>query len=223
MVACRFFLNRQKFFFLEKKPKNLSMSEAAWVPEASSVALQWLEKTGNIQAGQDVLIYGSSGGIGSFAIQIAKKLGAHVTAVCSTKNIDLVKSLGAEKVIDYTTDDFAKWEQKYDIIMITRWYRPIMDFVWALKKWGTYVKSGGSIPQFFQILLLWPIISLFTGKKAKVSIIKTNLWLDRISKWIEDGDMKPLIDREYPLEEVGKAIEYVENGHARGRVIIRVR
>ena len=199
------------------------MSEAAAVPEASIVALQWLERGWNIKSGDTVLIHGSSGGIGSFAVQIAKKLGAHITAVCGSTNTELVKSLGAEKVIDYTKEDFAKNSEKYDIILTTRGYRWIMDFVWSLKKWGTYVTSGGAIPQFFQTIFLGPIIALFTGKKSKAPILKANLWLDRVSKWIENGDIKPLVDREYPLEEVGKAIEYVENGHARGRVIIRVR
>jgi NADPH:quinone reductase-like Zn-dependent oxidoreductase len=208
---------------LEKKPKNLSMSESAGVPEASLVALQWLERVGNIQSGQNVLIHGSSGGIGSFMVQIARMFWAHVTAVSSTRNKDLVRSLWAEKVIDYTKEDFAKNSEKYDLILTTRGYRWIMDFVNSLKTGGTYVTCGWEVSQFFQTILLGPVISLFTRKRIKPLILKTNVWLDRMTAWIENGDIRPLIDREYSLEEVGKALEYVEAWHARGKVIIKIR
>jgi NADPH:quinone reductase-like Zn-dependent oxidoreductase len=132
------------------KPANISFEEAAVVPEAATVALQALRDKGQIQPGQKVLIYGASGGIGTFAVQIAKSFGAEVTGVCSTRNLDMVRSIGADHVIDYTQEDFTQNEQRYDLILAPAGYRSIFDYKRALSPKGIYVSTGGSMAQTFQ-------------------------------------------------------------------------
>ncbi|HMB25121.1 MAG: NAD(P)-dependent alcohol dehydrogenase [Chloroflexota bacterium] len=206
------------------KPANLSFEEAAAVPEAALVALLGLRDKGQIQKGQKVLIYGASGGIGTFAVQIAKSFGAEVTGVCSTRNLDMVRSIGADHVIDYTKEDFAKGGQQYDLILATAGYRSIFDYRRALKHGGRYVATGGAMKQIFQAMLLGPLLSLTGGKKL------TNLYMTPSRKdlllmkeLIESGKVKPVIDRCYPLQQAAEALKYYEKGHARGKVIITMR
>ena len=174
------------------KPANISFEEAAAVPEAALVALQALRDSGQIQAGKKVLIYGASGGIGTFAVQIAKYFGAEVTGVCSTRNLDMVRSIGADHVIDYTQEDFTKNEQRYDLIVATAGHRSIFDYKRALSPRGIYVVTGGSMSQIFQGMLLGPWISM-TGKKKLGSLtVKPNNDLDFIKELIESGKVKPV-------------------------------
>ena len=205
---------------LALKPVNISFEEAAAVPEAALVALQALRDSGQIQAGQKVLVYGASGGIGTFAVQIAKYFGAEVTGVCSTRNIELVRSLGADHVVDYTKEDFTQNGSSYDLIVATAGYRPIFDYKRALSPGGIYVSTGGAMAQTFQALLLGPLISIGGDKKLGAMLVKPNQDLDFMKELIEAGKVKPVIDRCYPLSETAEALRYYGEGHARGKVVI---
>ena len=211
------------------KPANISFEEAAAVPEAALVALQGLRDKGQIQTGQKVLIYGASGGIGTFAVQIAKSFGAEVTGVCSTRNLDMVRSIGADHVIDYTKEDFTKNGQRYDLILATAGYRSIFDYKRALSPKGIYVATGGSMrgpkamAQIFQAILLGPWISMAGRKKLCILTLRINQKdLIIMKELIEAGKVKPVIDRRYPLSEIAEALRYYEEGHARGKVVITV-
>ncbi|OMF60045.1 alcohol dehydrogenase [Paenibacillus sp. FSL R5-0490] len=205
------------------KPANLTYKEAAAVPMAGVTALQALRNKGNIQAGQRVLIYGASGGVGTFAVQIAKSFGAEVTGICSTRNLDILRTLGADHAIDYKKEDFAKRTEKYDLILAVNGYQPISAYKRALKSNGTYVLSGGSGAQFTQAMVMGPWIS-FTGNKKMSSMLQRQNQEDLIymSELIEAGKVKPVIDRSFKLSEVDKAFRYFEEGHAQGKVIITI-
>jgi NADPH:quinone reductase-like Zn-dependent oxidoreductase len=208
---------------LEVKPAALTFEEAAVVPLAALAALQGLRDKGHIQAGQKVLIQGASGGVGIFAVQIAKAFGAEVTAVCSTKNVDMVRSIGADHVIDYTKEDFTKNGQQYDLILAANGYHPIWMYRRALRPRGIYVMSGGSTSQLFQALLLGPLISIFgTKKMGGVSSKPDKQDLATLKELLEFGKLVPVIERRYPLSEVPEAISYVEAGHTKAKVVITV-
>ncbi len=205
------------------KPSNISFDEAAAIPVAALTALQGLRDKGQIQPGQKVLINGASGGVGTFAMQIAKALGAEVTAVCSTRNVDMVRSLGADQVIDYTKEDFTKSGQRYDLILAVNGYHPILDYKRALSPKGRYVMTGGNMAQFFQAIALGPVISMTGSQKMGNFLAKANHNdLLFIKELLEAGKVKPVIDRRYPLSEVAEAIRYLEEGHAQGKVVITV-
>ncbi|HXL38115.1 MAG TPA: NAD(P)-dependent alcohol dehydrogenase [Ktedonobacteraceae bacterium] len=206
------------------KPANISFEEAAAVPIAAVTALQGLRDKGRIQPGQKVLINGASGGVGTFAVQIAKSFGTEVTAVCSTRNVDMVRSIGADQVIDYTQEDFTKNRQRYDLILAANGYHPISDYKRALSPRGTYVMSGGSsMAQLFQAMLLGPLISMTGSKKMGNLMAKLNQKdLVFMEELLEGGKVVPVIERRYPLSEVPEAIRYVEEGHAKGKVVITV-
>jgi len=206
---------------LALKPASLTFEEAAAVPLAAVTALQGLRDKGKIQPGQKVLINGASGGVGMFAVQIAKSFGAEVTAVCSTRNLDMVRSIGADHVIDYTKEDFTKSRQRYDLILAANGYHPILDYRRALSPKGIYVMSGGSGAQMFQALLLGPWISMIGSKKMGALSAKANPRdLAFVKQLLEAGKVKPVIDRRYPLSEVPEALRYLGEGHARGKVVI---
>jgi len=204
------------------KPANISFAEAAAVPEAALVALQGLRDKGRIQKGQKVLIVGASGGIGTFAVQIAKSFGAEVTGVCGARNLDMVRSIGADHVIDYAKEDFTKNGQRYDLILATKGYRSIFDYQRALSPRGIYVMTGGSWAQIFQALLIGPWISMAGSKKLGSLTVKPNQDLVLIKELIEAGKVKPVIDRCYPLSETAEAFRYYGAGHTRGKVVITV-
>ncbi len=209
---------------LALKPANLTFEEAAAVPQAAAyVALQALRDKGEIQSGQKVLIYGASGGIGTFAVQIAKAFGAEVTGVCSTRNLDMVRSIGADHVIDYTQEDFTKSEQRYDLIVATAGYRSIFDYKRALSPKGIYVATGGSLAQVFQAMLIGPLISM-TGRNKMGNLLARPNQKDLVfmKELLEAGKVKPVIDRRYPLSKVSEALRYYGEGHARGKVVITV-
>lgn len=205
------------------KPANISFEEAAAVPMAAVTALQGLRDKGKIRSGQKVLINGASGGVGTFAVQIAKSFGAEVTAVCSTQNLDRMRSIGADWVIDYTQEDFAQNGQGYDLILAANGNRSISDYQRALSPNGTYVTSGGSMSQLSQAMLQGPLISMRGTKKMGNLLAKPNhADLTFVKELIEAGKVKPVIDRCYPLSETAEAIRYLEEGHARGKVVITV-
>jgi NADPH:quinone reductase-like Zn-dependent oxidoreductase len=208
---------------LALKPANSTFEEAAAAPQAAVVALQGLRDEGQIQPGQRVLINGASGGIGTFAVQIAKSFGAEVTGVCSTRNLDMVRSIGADHVIDYTREDFVESGQRYDLILATAGYRSIFDYRRALSPTGVYVATGGSMAQIFQPMLFGPWLSLTgSNKMGTLSAVTKQEDLVFIKELVEAGKVGPVIDRSYPLSEVAEAIRYYGEGHARGKVVIAV-
>jgi NADPH:quinone reductase-like Zn-dependent oxidoreductase len=205
------------------KPANLSFEEAAAVPVAAVTALQSLQSGTAIQSGQKVLINGASGGVGSFAVQIAKAFGAEVTAVCSTRNLDRMQSIGADHVIDYSKEDFTQNGQQYDFILAANGYRPFSDYKRALNPGGTYVMSGGTTAQMFEAMLMGPLASMTGDKKMGNVMAKPRKGdLAFMKELLEAGKVKALIDRAYPLDEAAEAIRYLEAGHAQGKVVITV-
>ena len=206
---------------LASKPDNLSFEEAAAVPMAALTALQALRDKGRIQPGQKVLINGASGGVGTFAVQIAKSFGAEVTAVCSTGKMDMARSIGADQVIDYTKEDFTKNGRHYDLILAANGYHRILDYRRALSPKGIYVVAGGSPAQMIQALLLGPLISRTGSRKMGAMMARINQKdLAIIKELLETGKVKPIIDRRYPLSEVPEALRYLGEGHARGKIVI---
>ena len=190
---------------------------------AAVTALQGLRDQGKLQPGQKVVINGAAGGVGAFAVQIAKALGAEVTAVCSSRNLDTARSMGADHVVDYTQEDFTRSDQRYDLILAANGYHPIMDYRRVLKPGGTYVMAGGSTAQLFEALLLGPWISMIGSLKMGVLNARPSRQdLLFLNDWLEAHKVVPVIDRRYPLEETAEAIRYVEEGHARGKVVITV-
>ena len=205
------------------KPANLSFEQAAAVPLAAVTALQGLRDKGNIQPGQKVLIQGAAGGVGTFAVQIAKAFGAEVTAVCSTRNVEQTCSLGADQVIDYTKEDFTRSGQQYNLILAVNGYHPLAAYKRALAPGGIYIMAGGSPAQMFQALLLGPWLSMTGGKKLGAVSAKANQKdLTTIKELLEAGKVVPVIDRCYPLSEAAEAFRYLGAGHARGKVVITV-
>jgi NADPH:quinone reductase-like Zn-dependent oxidoreductase len=199
------------------KPANLSFEEAAAVPMAAVTALQGLRHHGEIQPVQKVLINGASGGVGTFAVQIAKSYGPEVTGVTSTRNIDLVRSLGADQVVDYTTTDFVRSGQRYDLILDTIGNRSVPDLRRALAEGGKAAVSG-----FTSVAKLMGV-SLRGGKDiAMVEAHATTKDLEVLSELIEAGEVRPQIDRRYPFAEIPAAIAYLEQGRARGKVVAGV-
>jgi NADPH:quinone reductase-like Zn-dependent oxidoreductase len=202
------------------KPVNMTYEEAAAVPDGVLTALPFLRK-GNIQSGQNVLINGASGSIGSFAVQIAKHFGAEVTGVCSTSNLEMVKSLGADKVIDYTKEDFTKSDQTYDIIFDAVAKSSFSRCKGSLKQDGVYIVTS---PIFLQ--MLWTSIVgskkamwVATGMRSSSEQTEDLIFIKEL---IEEGKIQAVIDRTYPLEKIAEAHKYVEKGHKRGNVVITV-
>jgi NADPH:quinone reductase-like Zn-dependent oxidoreductase len=204
------------------KPASLSFESAAAVPVAALTALQGLRDTGHIQAGQKVLINGASGGVGTFAVQLAKAFGAEVTAVCSTRNLDMVRSIGADRVIDYTKENFTKDRQRYDLIAGVNGSHSLRAYRRVLSPGGTFVAIGGSLSQIFQTILLGPLVSKFGSKKLRsMGIAKINQKdLLYVKGLLEAGKLIPVIDRCYPLRETPQAIRYLVTKHATGKVVI---
>jgi NADPH:quinone reductase-like Zn-dependent oxidoreductase len=212
---------------LARKPASISFEAAAAVPVAALTALQGLRDKGQIQAGQKVLINGASGGVGTFAVQIARSFGADVTAVCSTRNVDLVRSLGADHVIDYTQEDVTRSGQRFDLILAINGYHPIFAYRRALTPKGIYVMIGGSKAHLLQALLqamvLGPLFSRAGGPKMGSMLAKLNqMDLAFMGELLEAGKVVPVIERCYPLSEIAEAIRYLEEGHAKGKLVITV-
>ena len=208
------------------KPANLTFEEAAAVPLAAFTALQGLRDKGQIQSGQKVLINGASGGVGTFAVQIAKSFGAEVTGVCSTRNLDMVRSIGADHVIDYTQEDFTKNGQTYDLIYCAVGNRSAADYKRALNPNGICVVAGFTTisHMLFQVVFLGAWVSMTGSKKiGALGTVRPNKEdLVLIKELLETGKVVPVIDRRYPLSETAEAIRYLEEGHAQGKVVITV-
>ena len=209
------------------KPASITFEQAASLNIAGITALQGVRDKGKVQPGQKVLINGASGGVGTFAVQIAKNFGADVTGVCSTRNVDLVRSLGADRVIDYTKEDFTKGDQKYDVILDNVANHSLSEFRRILTPNGKYVMigGGGANEQGVFGVMLRPlkamVLSKFVDQQMGMMLADSNQKdLSLLAEMVESGKMKPVIDRRYKLSEVPEAIRYLEEGHARGKVVI---
>ena len=203
------------------KPVNLSFDEAAAIPMAAITALQGLRDEGHIQAGQKVLINGASGGVGTFAVQIAKMFGAEVTAVCSTNKVDIAYSIGADYVIDYTKEDFTKSGKYYDLIFAANGYHSLSDYKRALTPKGTYIMAGGTKAQIFQAMLMGSLMSEKKGRKmGGVSAKRSQKDLSYLKEPIEAGKIVPVIDKRYTLSQTAEALRYLGEGHAKGKIVI---
>lgn len=202
------------------KPGNLSFEEAAAVPQAGVLALQAINQFGEIQPGQRILINGAGGGAGTFAIQLAKNAGAHVTAVDSAFKLEIMQSLGADEVIDYALEDFNKNGQRYDLILDMVATRSIFKCQRSLKPGGVYIVIGGATGIIFQTMFLGPMIK---GKKMNLLLHKPNKRdLDSLRKKIESDKLVPIIDSTFPLREVDKAIEFFSHGQFNGKIVIKI-
>lgn len=203
------------------KPVTITFEEAAAVPLAAISALQGLRTSGLIRSGQKVLINGASGGVGTFAVQIAKAFGAEVTAVCSTGKMEMVRSIGADHVIDYTKEDFTRKGERYDLIVAANGNRSILDYRRTLTPTGRYVMIGGSGTQMTQAIFLGPLISIISKKKMGNLMASANQNdLVFIKELLEAGKIKPVIDKRYALSQVPDAMRYLEEGHAMGKIVI---
>ncbi len=204
------------------KPASVSFEDAAATPGAALAALQALRDKGNIQTGQKVLICGAGGGVGTFTVQLAKHYGADVTAVCGPKNAALVKSLGADRVIDYTTEDFTQSASRYDLIVAINGIQKLRTYRRMLNATGILVVVGGGLSQIFKSVFFGPVLSL-GGKKTRVLAAKPNRKdLEYLISLVESGSIKPVIDRRCSLDQTAEAVAYLEKGHAAGKVVIRV-
>jgi NADPH:quinone reductase-like Zn-dependent oxidoreductase len=205
------------------KPTNLTFEQAAAVPLAAMTALQGLRDKGNVQPGQKVLINGASGGVGTFAVQIAKAFGAEVTAVCSARNLEMVCSIGADHVIDYKAEDFTQNGKKYDLILAVNGYHPILDYLRALKPEGICVVAGGSMFQLFQATSRGRQSSKNGSQKTRIVSLEQNQKdLIFIKELLEYGKVVPVIDGCYPLSKTAEAFQYYEKVHPKGKVVITV-
>ena len=205
------------------KPARSTFEQAAAVPIAGLTALQSLRDHGKIESGQQVLVNGASGGVGTFAVQIAKASGAQVTGVCSGRNLEMVRSIGADHVIDYTKEDFWKNGKEYDLILDNAAVNSMRKVLRALKSNGIYVPVGGSTSSFLESLILQPFYSGKKGKRIASFIANVNLGdLTVLKEYLEAAKIVPVIDNTYSLGEVPQAIRYVEEGHTRGKIVIAV-
>jgi NADPH:quinone reductase-like Zn-dependent oxidoreductase len=206
---------------LELKPENLTFKEAAAVPQAGVLALQGLRKVGQMQPGQKVLINGAGGGVGTFAVQLAKLSGAEVTGVDASHKLNVVRSVGADYVIDYTQEDFTKTGERYDLIIDCQGFRSMFDCKRALRPEGTYAMIGGSIPRVYQLWFLSFCASL-TRESRKLRLVAEgpNKGLADLKELIEAGKLVPIIDRTYQLSEVPEALRYFGEGRHKGKIVI---
>jgi NADPH:quinone reductase-like Zn-dependent oxidoreductase len=213
---------------LAVKPANLSFEQAAAVPISAVTALQGLRDVGRVKPGQKVLIIGAAGGVGSYAVQIAKAFGAEVTGVCSTSKLELVRSIGADQVIDYTREDFTAGDRRYDVILDTAGNRSLSRLRRALAQRGALVIVGGEgggrwLGGFDRQILRAPILSLFTRQRLRPLTAKErSADLDALTELIGADKLKPVIDRTYPLSNAAEAIQYLHRGHPAGKVVITI-
>lgn len=208
---------------LVKKPDAITFQQAASVPLAGVTALQGLRDHAKISAGQKVLINGASGGVGTFAVQIAKHFGAEVTAVCSTDKVEMVRSIGADHVIDYKQEDVTKNGQQYDLIFDIAAYRSPSDYKLSLTPQGKYIMAGGSIPRIFQVMLFGAWFSRNSQHTISNFMAKANQDdLAFMSELLASGAVIPVIDKRFPLEQTSEAMRYFEDGRTQGKVVITV-
>lgn len=207
---------------LVRKPSGVTFEEAASLPVAADTALQALRDKGNVKPGQKVLIYGAGGGVGTFAVQLANHFGAHATAVCGEGSLAMARSLGADRVIDYRREDCLKGKDRYDLILAINGGRPLHLYKRALNPGGKCVVVGGAMPQIIKALAMGAILSAGSRKIQVLSARPSQQNLSFLAELVRTGKVKPAIDRRYPLSEAGAALQYLMQGHARGKVIVSV-
>jgi NADPH:quinone reductase-like Zn-dependent oxidoreductase len=207
---------------LALKPAGMSFVQAAAIPQAAMLAVQGLRDKGEIRQGQKLLINGAGGGVGTFAVQIAKLYAVKVTGVDSSGKLDMLRSMGFDQVIDYEQEDFTIRGECYDLILDVKTNRSTCDYARALSANGTYVTVGGSTVRLLQALVLRPWMSIISKKRIRVVLLKPNKDLAYMNELFEAGKVRPVIDRRYPLSQVSEAFRYYAEGHARGKVVITV-
>jgi NADPH:quinone reductase-like Zn-dependent oxidoreductase len=206
---------------LSKIPSNISFNTAASLPHAGLLALQGLLEKGKVKSGQNILINGAGGGVGTLAIQILKSYdGLTITGVDSDKKLDLMKSMGFDSVMDYKKTDFTNTDQKYDLILDTKTNRSIFKYTRSLKKNGAYITVGGSMYRLVEIALFGSLVSLFTGKKLSVLSLQPNKGLDQISELVEKGQIKPVVDGPYGFDKIPELIQYLGEGKHLGKIVV---
>ena len=206
-----------------RKPAAMTFEEAATIPQAGFIALQGLRDKAQVQPGQKVLIIGAGGGAGTFAIQIAKSFGAEVTGVDSTAKLEMMRSIGADRVIDYTQDDFAQSGERYDLILDVVGHRSLFDFKRVLSPKGTYVIAGGTTARIFKAVIVGRLLSMIGSQSMGLLATRPNKRdLAVMIELIEAGKVAPVIDRRYTLSEVADALRYLGEGHAKGKVVVTV-
>jgi NADPH:quinone reductase-like Zn-dependent oxidoreductase len=207
---------------LALKPASMTFEEAAAIPQAAMLAIQGLCDKGKIQSGQKLLINGAGGGVGTFAVQIAKLYGVETTGVDSSGKLEMLRVMGFDHVIDYTKEDFTRNGQHYDLILDVKTNRSILDYTRALRPNGMYVTVGGSIARLFQALIVGPWISMISKKKIGIVALKRNKDLAYMNELFEAGKVKPVIDGPYKLDEVPNAFRHFGEGAHKGKVVITV-
>ena len=199
----------------------MTFEQAAAIPQSAVIALQALRDKSTVKAGQHVLIVGAGGGAGSFAVQIARSLGADVTAVDRTEKLEMMQSIGAHRVVDYTREDFTATGERYDLILDIVGRRSIFDIRRALRPTGTYLAVGGSTARIAQTVVVGRLLSMFGSQSLGMLAMQPNRAdLLSITELCEAGDVRPVIDRDYPLAEAPDALRYLGAGHARGKVVL---
>ncbi|REL38583.1 NAD(P)-dependent alcohol dehydrogenase [Rhodohalobacter sp. SW132] len=207
---------------LSKKPSNISHNDASALPHAGLLALQGLVGKGKVKSGQSVLINGAGGGVGTLGIQILKPYGVKVTGVDSGEKLGLMTSLGFDSVVDYKKADFTDTGEKYDLILDTKSNRSLFKYARSLKKNGAYITVGGSMYRLLEVALLGSLISLFTGKKLSVLIHQPNKGLDQISRLVEEGQIKPVVDGPYGFDKIPELIQYFGEGRHLGKIVVEI-
>jgi len=207
---------------LARKPQNISFAEAAALPHAALLALQGLVDEGHITTGQKILINGAGGGVGTIGIQITQLFDAVVTGIDSESKLELMRTLGYKKAIDYIKEDFTKSGEKYDLILDTKTNRSAYKYARCLKPNGRYITVGGSISRLIQILLAGALRSIFSNKKLKVLRLKPNKNLNLITEWVEKEKIKPHIDGPHPFEDIPRLVQYFGEGKHKGKVVAKM-
>lgn len=207
---------------LALKPASMTFEQAAAIPQAAMLAVQGLLDRGEIQSGQKLLVNGAGGGVGTFAVQIAKQFGVEVTGVDNSGKLEMMRSIGFDQVIDYTKEDFTKNGKQYDLILDAKTNRSMFEYINVLRPNGKYVTVGGSLPRLFQALILGPWISMVYKKKIRIVALKANKDLVYMNELFETGKVKPIIDGPYKLEEVPSLFRLFSQGLHKGKVVIKV-
>ena len=210
-------------YALAFKPNNISFEEAAAAPMAGVTALQGLRDKGKIKPGHKVLIYGASGGVGTFAVQIAKAFGAEVTGVCSTRNVEILRSIGADYIIDYSKEHFTQHQEYYDLVLGVNGSNSLSDYKRVLKQNGHFVHIGGSESQLYQTLFLGSFTSIAGSKKISSLLQRANQKdLNDLKELLETGKVKSIIDKRFKLRGITEAFKYFQEGHSQGKVVITI-
>ncbi len=205
-----------------RKPAGLSFEEAAAIPLAGMTAIQALRNKGDVHKGEKVLIIGSGGGVGTFVVQLARYFGAEITAVCSSKNTEQAKELGANRVIDYTKEDFTKTDNRFDLLLAINGNKGLFAYRRLLTIDGKFVMVGGAMAQIFKTLIFGRLLSLGKKKMMILSAKANQTDIEFLAKLAVEGHIRPVIDRSYTLDKTAEAFQYLSNGHARGKVIIQI-